>query len=67
MSKFAGMRYVLLASGALLLAQGAMAQEANKPDTGVAEIVVTAQFQSQKLQDTPLAITAINASGLEAR
>lgn len=67
MSKFTKTRHVLLASGGLLLAHGAMAQEAKKPDTGVAEIVVTAQFQSQKLQDTPLAITAVNASGLEAR
>ncbi len=31
------------------------------------EIVVTAQFRSQKLQDTPLAITAVNAAMLEAR
>lgn len=31
------------------------------------EIVVTAQFRAQKLQDTPLAITAVNAAILEAR
>jgi iron complex outermembrane receptor protein len=31
------------------------------------EIVVTAQFRTQKLQDTPIAITAVNAAMLEAR
>ncbi len=31
------------------------------------EIVVTAQFRQQNLQDTPLAITAVNAAMLEAR
>ncbi|MBC2651194.1 TonB-dependent receptor [Novosphingobium flavum] len=31
------------------------------------EIIVTAQFRAQKLQDTPLAITAVNAATLEAR
>jgi iron complex outermembrane recepter protein len=31
------------------------------------EIVVTAQFREQRLQDTPLAITAVNAEMLEAR
>jgi iron complex outermembrane recepter protein len=31
------------------------------------EIVVTAQFRAQNLQDTPLAITAVNAEMLEAR
>ena len=31
------------------------------------DIIVTAQFRSQKLQDTPLAITAINAQLLDSR
>src|SRR3954447_5213837 len=31
------------------------------------EVVVTAQFREQRLQDTPLAITAVNAETLEAR
>jgi len=34
---------------------------------GVEEIVVTAQFRQQNLQDTPLAITAMSAAMLEAR
>jgi iron complex outermembrane receptor protein len=36
-------------------------------DAGLDEVVVTAQFRSQKLQDTPIAITAVNAELLEAR
>jgi len=37
----------------------------NTPAAG--EIVVTAQFRQQRLQDTPIAITAINGALLEAR
>src|SRR5690606_25784478 len=33
----------------------------------LAEVVVTAQFREQLLQDTPIAITAVNAEMLEAR
>jgi iron complex outermembrane receptor protein len=36
-------------------------------DTSLAEIVVTAQFRQQNLQDAPLAITAVNAAMMEAR
>ena len=35
--------------------------------TGIEDIVVTAQFREQRLQDTPIAITAVNAGMLEAR
>ncbi|MEZ5743289.1 MAG: TonB-dependent receptor [Sphingomonadaceae bacterium] len=58
-------------AGASLLALAvssspAIAQEAQ--DEGDSrEIVVTAQFREQNLQDTPLAITAVNAAMLEAR
>jgi iron complex outermembrane receptor protein len=51
----------------------ASAQAAN-PDTAAStntansgEIVVTAQFRAQNLQDTPLAITAVNAATMEAK
>src|SRR3954469_14351908 len=41
---------------------------ASQPDQGGApDIVVTAQFREQRLQDTPLAITAIPAALLEQR
>jgi iron complex outermembrane receptor protein len=36
-------------------------------DTRVDDIIVTAQFRSQRLQDTPVAITALNSEGLAAR
>lgn len=53
---------------------GAQAQAAN-PDTAAStdtsqagqEIVVTAQFRAQNIQDTPLAITAVNAATMEAK
>lgn len=48
----------------------ASAQNPATPDaatTNANDIVVTAQFRSQRLQDTPLAITAVNAAILEAR
>nr|WP_299594809.1 TonB-dependent receptor [Sphingomonas bacterium] len=35
--------------------------------SGVEEIVVTAQFREQNLQDTPIAITAVSGAMLEAR
>ncbi|ABD27239.1 TonB-dependent receptor [Novosphingobium aromaticivorans DSM 12444] len=46
-------------------AQDAQAQADQAPTTG--EIVVTAQFREQRLQDTPLSITAVDASLLASR
>ncbi|MEH3108343.1 MAG: TonB-dependent receptor [Sphingomonas fennica] len=45
----------------------ATADAAPAARAGNEEIIVTAQFRSQKLQDTPLAITAVSAAMLEAR
>lgn len=45
----------------------AFAQDATDDGGANTEIVVTAQFREQNLQDTPLAITAVNAELLEAR
>ncbi len=59
-----------VALSALLVGAPAHAQdqaESESPITGNREIVVTAQFRAQNLQDTPLAITAIDAESLEAR
>jgi len=59
-----------LAIGAAIVATSApaLAQDsASSSNSGIAEIVVTAQFREQSLQDTPLAITAVNAAMLEAR
>lgn len=43
------------------------AQAAETSDDGLEEVIVTAQFVKQNLQDTPLAITAITAEALEER
>ena len=46
----------------------AYAQESNDTSAvGNPEIVVTAQFREQKLQDTPLSITAVDSTLLESR
>jgi iron complex outermembrane receptor protein len=62
-------RAILAASAAAtaLTAVPAFAQAAADEETGNAEIVVTAQFREQKLQDTPLAITAVDSALLESR
>lgn len=47
-----------------------VALAADKPAAdsgGLEEVVVTAQFRQQKLQDTPVAITAVNAALMEQR
>ena len=76
-----GARYLQPCAAAALCIAGwgqAMAQQsattaaanpnnAGASDTSLAEIVVTAQFRQQNLQDTPLAITAINAAMMEER
>ena len=55
----------LLATTAVGFSVPAAAQEAAEENSD--EIVVTAQKREQNLQDTPLAITAVNAEMLEAR
>jgi iron complex outermembrane recepter protein len=49
-----------------LLCQQAVAAEPEE-ELVLQEVVVTAQFREQRLQDTPIAITAVNADMLEAR
>src|SRR5690606_17499085 len=58
--------------GLMIGAAPALAQDEAGADAAAAsaasnEIIVTAQFREQNLQDTPLAITAVNAEMLEAR
>lgn len=50
-------------AAAIAASATAVAQEAD----ALEEIVVTAQFRQQNLQDTPIAITAVNAEMLDAR
>ena len=54
-------RFAIL-SGILLAAGSVMAQEQT-----LEEIIVTAEFREANLQDTPIAITAVNAEMLDAR
>ena len=46
---------------------GASAEREPETSSGVTEIIVTAQFREQRLQDTPIAITALSGELLEAR
>ena len=54
---------------ALVFSGAAFAQDDNAGDAegGLHEIVVTAQFKSQNVQETPLAITAVDSQTMEAR
>jgi len=47
------------------LAMAADAASATEPGTQLQEVVVTAQYREEKLQDTPIAITAITADMIE--
>ena len=69
-------RCSMIASAALVLtARPAGAQEQSPPPagsdqktgSGLEEVVVTAQFRSERVQDVPLAITALSGDMLEAR
>ena len=51
---------------ALLMSGSAFAQQPTETDQ-LEEITVTAQFRSENLQETPLAITAVTGDMLEAR
>lgn len=63
---FAGSALATLCCVPALAQQSTPSESATKaPDSN--EIVVTAQFREQNLQDTPIAITAVNAKMLEAR
>ena len=58
----------LLIAGATPAAAADQAPGAPAPDAStVGEVVVTAQFRAQNVQQTPIAITAVNAASLEAR
>lgn len=49
------------------MAPAAFAQEQPEEESALEDIVVTAQFREQNLQETPIAITAITAETLAAR
>src|SRR5262245_17118859 len=45
----------------------AWSQEAEEPAGVLQEVTITAEFRATRLQDTPIAITAVNAEMLEQR
>jgi len=49
------------------LAQTASPQETSETEDYGSEIIVTAQFRSQRLQDTPIAISAMNSEMLDQK
>ncbi len=58
---------LISSAAALACSSVALGQEAESAWMGLEEIVVTAQFREQNVQDTPIAITAMSAATLEAR
>ena len=62
-----GWRVAMLGSLAMVPAGQALAQTAATDNNALQEVVVTAQFRTQNLQQTPISITAVNAAMLEAR
>ena len=62
-------RTLLACSLTTVLANGLVssAHAQGDDDRLLEEVVVTAQFREEKLQDTPVAITAVNAAMMEAR
>ncbi|PQA87597.1 TonB-dependent receptor [Hyphococcus luteus] len=56
-----------LTAGFSFASQASLAQDEAAESSGRDTIIVTAQFREQNLQDTPLAITALNADMIDAR
>jgi iron complex outermembrane receptor protein len=59
----------LIGTSFVALAMPALAQEvaADAPDVGIADIVVTAQKRTERLQDVPVAVTVLSGATLENR
>jgi len=62
-----GMSPMALVAASSAQAQTATAPQAVEEEAGNQDIIVTAQFREQRLQDTPLAITAVDAATIEAK
>lgn len=57
---------IILLASASLVAAPVLAQTAPKPaDSGLADIIVTAQKREQNLQNVPVAVTALGSAALE--
>ncbi len=62
-----GIALIALMASAPLLAQARSAETADAEQSGIGDIVVTAQRRAERVQDVPIAITALSADQLEAR
>ena len=59
---------LLLSAAAVAITPGiALAQDAGQANSGLAEIVVTAQKREQNMQDVPVAVTALTSEALTSR
>ena len=56
-----------VAASVMAILAASTAARAAEEESALEEVVVTAQFREQNLQDTPIAITAVTAAMLEAR
>jgi len=67
-SSVAGLTATTVLAAAMLLPRNASAQQDTSSEPGVLqEVVVTAQYKSENLQQTPIAITAVTAEMIEER
>ncbi|WEK44073.1 MAG: TonB-dependent receptor [Candidatus Sphingomonas colombiensis] len=62
---------ITISAAALAVAQSAVAQQADQPPSGggaqIPDVIVTAQKRSERLQDVPIAVTAITAEAIQNR
>ncbi len=60
-------RVVSAAIAALFMVPSAMAEQGAAPNSGIEEVIVTAQRTSESIQDVPIAVTALTGDMLEDR
>lgn len=60
-------RLLLSAAVCALVPSAAFAQDSGQADSGLEEIIVTAQKREQNMQDVPVAVTALSAETLTNR
>jgi len=61
------LKSVVMLATVALVGSAVGADKAPDTDNGLQEVVVTAQFRAQSLQDTPVSITAVYAATMEER
>lgn len=62
-----GCSLLVLTAAQSFLASGAIAQEQQTPQAGIADIVVTAQRRAENVQDVPIAVAAFTGEQLQER